>query len=390
MIPTRRRAPRALILGLLLSITLIGSVQADTLGRAFQEWAQPGEPLPLTDDARELSLLFMEWEFLAEWTRASVAGEDPGEIPKLWARLREIRFDDEAEAEGALQRIRRGICLHEDLQLTGPALLVYCDSLVVPRPDEVRHLFSGLLMGHLLTAAGLPACGDEGDPAQQLAGSLGRIPRRNLEQIKEGRDYADHFFAAERVIESQRVSRLGRVREFLARPGQLISLKYGFREPTLHEPVGETEQLDEDHWLYTGGLRVEWEDGRHLVVSDLDVLHMPGQNLYQVIEPSGVWHLVQDDEALETPRGSYELEGEVFIRSENLELRLEDGRYRLDESELRLWFPGGFLETNRLQLLFSFFLVIVIVYLLGNVRRQRHKLAEPIEVRRPRRVKRPD
>jgi len=390
LIRSRRRAARALVLGLLLSISMGASVQADSLGRAFQEWAGPGEPLPLPEDARKLSLQFMEWEFLADWVRATASGEDPGELPKLWARLHGIRVDDVPESEGALQRIRRGICLHEDLKLTGPALLVYCDSLLVPRPDKVRHVYAGLLQGHLLDLFGLPGCGDEGDPSQLLIDNLGRVPRRSLEEIKEGRDYADHFFAAERIIEELRVARLGRVREFLARPGQLISLKYSFHKPSLVEPVDQVEQLDDDHWLYRSGLRVEWGEGHHLDVEGLDVLHTASQHLYQLVDPTGGWSLEQDGEALETPTGRFELDGEVFIRSENLELRLRGGRYRLDESELRLWLPGGFLETNRRELLFSFFLLIVIVYLLGNVRRQRRKLEEPMTVRRPDRARRSD
>jgi hypothetical protein len=369
---------------LLLGLTLIvASAAADTLGDAFSEWARPGDPLTPPTDARELSLQFLEWELLADWVRADVGGEDPGELPGLWARLNRLRDDAGELVGGELQRHQRGLCLFEQLKLEGPALLVYCDSLTVGRHDPVRYLYAGLLTGHLLADAGLPGCGREDSGVSALAGNLGRIPRRNLEQIKEGRDYADHFFAAEHVLEALRAIRLERVREFLSSPGRLISLKYGVNPPRRLQPDDDGERLDADHWLFPAGIVVEWDRGRRLEVHDLAVLHTPGQNLFQVVEPGGMLWLEQDGERLETPSGSFELEEPTSLVGENLRIDLDRGRYRMDEVEIRLWFAGGFLDANRKELFFTILVVAAIVFMLGNIRRQRHKLAEPMKIRRP-------
>ncbi len=369
-----------LFLGMTLSA---GSAAADILGDAFTEWAGPGEALQQPTDARVLSLQFLEWELLADWVRADIHGEDPEDLPRLWARLRILRSADEVDGAGELQRNRRGLCLFEELKLDGPALLVYCDSLTVGRHDAVRYLYAGLLTGHLLARANLPGCGREDGADAALASSLGRIPRHDLEHIKEGRGYAALFFAAERILEEQRTLHLERVREFLTRPGRLVSLKYGINQAQRQEPSDEGERLDADHWLYTGGLIVEWGRGHRFEVRDLEVLHTPAQHLYQVVEPGGLLWLEQGDERLEAPEGRFELEEPTTLVGEHLRIHMEKGRYRLDDVEIRLWLPGGFLDTNRRELFFSLLVLAAIVFMLGNIRRQRRKLAEPLEIRRP-------
>ncbi len=377
----RRFVPVALLgLALVLPLAL---AEADTLDDAFTEWARPGEALSIPTDARELSLQFLEWDLLADWVRADIRGEDPDDLPRLWARLRQLRAAAEEPAVGELQRLERGLCLYEQLGLEGPAILVYCDSLVVGSHDPVRFLYAGLLTGHLLARADLPGCGREDDGATALARDLGRIPRRNLEEIKEGRDYAAHFFAAERILESQRRIRLERVREFLTSPGQLISLKYGVNQPIRLESLGEGTRLDAEHWLFPAGLDVEWDRGHGFVVRDLAVLHTPAQHLLQVIEPDGMLWLEQDGERLETPIGNFDLDEPTSLVGEHLRIHLVGGRYRMDDVEIRLWLAGGFLDTNRREFFFIFIVLAAIVFMLANIRRQRRKLAEPMNIKRP-------
>lgn len=358
---------------------------ADSLDRSFADWAEPGDPLPPVVDARALSLQFLEWGYLADWVRSEIAGSHPGEIPGKWARLCSLRTGDAQSPAWELERRTRGLCLFEDLQLADPALLLFCDSLLTLRREPVNYLFAGLLEARLLSALGLSGCGREGDAASALIASLDGVPHWNLDALKEDRDYAALFFAAERVVEAYRRERLGRVREFLARPGQLISLKYGRHAPKNLSPNAEPEMLDSEHWYYPTGLFVEWEGGHSLDVREAGVLHMPGQHLFQVVEPSGVWRLEADGKYIATPEGSFELDGHTTIHTDHLRIELADGRYQLDAVELRLWLPAGFLATNRRELLFTLFLIVTIVYLLGNVRRQRRKLAEPLTIRRPRR-----
>ncbi len=377
-----RRLIPSVFLGLVLTLSLAVAA-ADTLDDAFTEWARPGEALSIPTDARELSLQFLEWDLLADWVRADIRGEDPDELPKLWARLRKLRAAAGEPAAGELQRLQRGLCLYEQLGLEGPALLVYCDSLVVGSHDPVRFLYAGLLTGHLLAHAELPGCGREDDGTSALIRDLGRIPRRNLESIKEGRDYAAHFFAAERVLESLRRVRLERVREFLTSPGRLISLKYGVNQLRGLEPDNAGERLDAEHWLFPAGLELEWDRGHGFVVRDLAVLHTPSQHLLQVIEPDGTLWLEQDGERLETPVGNFDLKEPTSLVGEHLRIHLEGGRYRMDEVEIRLWLAGGFLDASRREFFFIFIVLAAIVFMLANIRRQRRKLAEPMNFKRP-------
>jgi hypothetical protein len=350
---------------------------------AWSEWAAPGPPLPSPSEARDLALQFLEWDYLADWTSAVVRGESPGDLPGRWARLRELRGVAGAAPAWSLVRRQRGLCLYEQMNLQPPALLVFCDSLKAARYEPVSYLFAGLAEALLLQRAGLPGCGRTGDGADALAAGLPEVPGLSLEALKEGRPFASLYFAAEEWLESRRLGRLERVRQFLGQPGQLISVKSGYRKALLEQAPVPAERLDDDHLLYPEGLHVDWGQGRELNVRALPVLVMPSQHLYQVVEPDSRWRLVSDGRTLEPQAGRFELDGEYLVESAHVTLHLNGGRYRLEGSELRLWLPGNFFEANRNGLLLTGLLLLATLYLLANVRRQRRRLSEPLSPRRP-------
>ena len=135
---------------------------------SWADWAAPGPPLPAPDSARDLALQFLEWDYLADWTAATVRGESPGELPGRWARLRELRGVAGREPSWSLERRQRGLCLYEQLELEPPALLVFCDSLKAGRYAPSSLLFAGMAEGFLLQRAGLPGCGRADDGADAI------------------------------------------------------------------------------------------------------------------------------------------------------------------------------------------------------------------------------
>lgn len=383
------RSPRRPLAALaLLALAALAALDAPGAAAApevesWSDWAAPGTPLPPPDSARDLALQFLEWDYLADWTAAAVRGESPGELPGRWARLRELRGVAGKAPPWSLERRRRGLCLYEQLGLEAPALLVFCDSLEAGNYRPSSYLFAGMAEALLLERAGLPGCGRADDGADALAAGLASIPALGLEALKEGRPFASLYFAAEDVLEAGRRSRLERVRRFLAQPGQLISVKSGNHRALLERAPAPAESLDAEHLLYPEGLHVDWGEGRELNVRALPVLVTPAQHLYQVVEPDGQWTLVSDGQTLEPQLGRYALDGQVRVESEHVTLRMKGGRYRLEGGELRFWLPGNFFASNRNGLLLAGLLLVVIVYLLGNVRRQRLRLAEPTARRRP-------
>lgn len=378
-----RWLPRTLALLALVAWGAVVVPRAAADVASWADWAAPGPPLPAPDSARDLALQFLEWDYLADWTAATVRGESAGELPGRWARLRELRGVAGREPSWSLERRQRGLCLYEQLELEPPALLVFCDSLKTGRYAPSSLLFAGMAEGFLLQRAGLPGCGRADDGADALAASLPQIPSLDLEGLKEGRPFAALFFAAEAVLETGRLSRLERVRRFLQQPGQLISVKSGNHRPVLEQAPAPAESLDAEHRLYAQGLHVDWDNGRELNVRALPVLVTPAQHLYQVVEPDGQWTLLSDGRPLEPQVGRYAVDGELRVESAHVTLRMNGGRYRLEGGELRVWLPGNFLASNRNGLLLTALMLVIIIYLLGSVRRQRRRLAEPTTRRRP-------
>jgi len=352
-------------------------------GGALADWAAPGDGVAAPASARDLALRFLEWEYLARWAEAAAGGGAPGEAPRRWAAARHLRLDGDAAPAWDRERRERGVCLHERLGLTALELPTLADSLRAGRLGPVQLLAEGLLEGLLLAELGQPGCGAAGDPADRLAAAAGGAGDWSLEQLKEGVDFAGLYFAAERAVSAARRRALGRVEEWLARPGLLISIKYGWHRIRALEAVAPPERLGEEHWLYPAGLRVEWDGGRRLEAAGVSVLHHPAQNLFQIIEAGGEPRVHRGGEVLAASIGEYRLDGEYRFATEHLDVLMAGGRYRRTDEELRLWLPGGFLDANRGGLLAAALLAVVSAFLIIRGRRRLRELRQPVE--RPRR-----
>ncbi|MBN2172011.1 MAG: hypothetical protein JW819_11900 [Candidatus Krumholzibacteriota bacterium] len=354
------------------------------LGDILVDWAAPGEAVAPPASARNLALRFLEWEYLARWAEAAAGGEAAGEAPRRWAAARRLRLEeDEAVPAWDRERRERGVCLHERLGLAALDLPACTDSLRAGRLGPVQLLLEGILEGMLLAELGRPGCGAAGDPAARLAEAVGGAGGWSLEELKEGVDFAGLYFAAERAVTAARRQALGRVEAWLARPGLLVSVKYGWHRIRTLEADAPAERLGEEHWLYPAGLRVEWDGGRRLAASGISMLHHPAQNLFQAIEPEGEPRVHHGGEVLAASLGEYRLRGEYRIETEHLSLWMDGGRYRRNDEELRLWLPGGFLSANRGGLLAAAVLAAVSAFLLVRGRRRLRELRRPVE--RPRR-----
>ncbi len=351
--------------------------------RDLAAWAAGGVELLDPEDPTQLALRLLEWDYLAEWTRDALAGRPAGEGPGRWARMRELRDTGDAPPAGEVIRRRRGACLFEDLAPTNAELLAICDSLTSGRYGPVPCLAEGILAEWHLSALGASACGDPGDPVLLLARALGETPGLSLIELKRGADFPALYFAAEREVERWQRRRLAEVQNFLAQPGRLISVKYGFWKILDLEFPTAADRPDSEHWLYPEGLVVDWGEGRRFEVRDLPVLHTPEQNLLQVVEPDKALTLQHEDEILKPQFGEYELHGSYRVETAHVRLDVSGGRYRYDGSELRFWWPSNFFSANRRGFLFALLVLLVTGYLLVQNQRKKRELARPIERYRP-------
>ena len=348
-------------------------------------WAAQGEELPAPDDSRELARRYLEWDYLVDWTRAELRGQENDEAALRWARLRRMRLGEAGPPTWELVRLQRGLCVYEHVHPGEGELAAFCDSLLAFHQRPEAYILEGLLLARLLTARHLPACGSDGDPGARLSANLPRIPSLDLEELKQGRDFAAMFFAAENEIEARRVSKLARVQEFLERPGVLISLKYGFHKiEELSSPV-EPERLGEKHLLYPEGLSMNWGKGRLYSVSGLPVLHNTEQHLLQIKEGHSLLSFVKGEQSISPEIGEYELRGAYVLETEHLRIDINGGRYRRDENELRIWWPDSFFASNKSGLLMALLILVVTMILLANIQRQKRELARPVQIRRPKR-----
>jgi hypothetical protein len=343
-----------------------------------------GIPLPLTLESRPLSLSFLERRFLAEWVRVDLAGKDCTEISGKWGALHRERLGDELAPDWDLTRRNRGVCLYDQRRPGAGSLLAFCDSLDNDRLDVTSLIREGVCQGYLLERAGRETCGGEGDPAERLLASLGKVPRRSLRQLKEGMEYAAIFFAAERQVEQFRLQRQERVLEFLEQPGQLVSLKYGFYQIESLEPHTEPQRVDDEYVIYPAGLHVEWDNERSLDVKDLAVLHNTTQHLFQIKEHMPGIILDQGDEEFFPQFGEFMLEGKYQLSSAHIKMVINRGRYRRTDDELRIWWPDSFLSANRNGFLMAAVILIASLLLIFSAQRKRRELAKPIKVKRPR------
>ncbi|MCP4548297.1 MAG: hypothetical protein GY835_17690 [bacterium] len=366
---------------ILLTSILISSAQAESAD-LLSDWAAVGDEIPSPEDSRPLSTLFMEWGYLSDWVRSELRGTDTAELPGRWARLHDLRHEDDPLPVWRRQRVRRGVCLFERLAPSPAELESFCDSLLTHRFNPEAVVIEGILIGFLLQERALPGCGEDGDPARHLSGALGPIPGRNLVELKEGQDYAQLFFDAELDIERHRLKQLERVREFLAEPGLLISLKYGYHKIRDLESAVAPERVDEKHWIYPAGVTIDWGSGRRYEVTDLAVLHNPTQHLFQIKESRPRIRLMHNDERISSEFGEYELSGSYVLETDHLTMVIDGGRYRRDDDELRIWWPGSFFASNKSGLLMALLILIVIMILLANIQRQKRALARPIKIRR--------
>ncbi len=351
---------------------------------SLAERALPGEQLVGPSDPTALSQRFLEWHYLGEWVRSRLLGGDSEHHAQRWSRLVDMRAGFESPAAGELERRRRGQCVFEELDPTGPELLTLCDSLNAGRYRPSAILVEGMLQAYLLRLSGLPGCGVPGDPTERLQRTVEERPTFGLEELKEGVDFPAFFFAAEREVEKLNRNRLEPVRQMLEQDGLLITLRYGFlRQFELNSPV-PPNRIDEGKVIYPDGLDVDWGKGRRLSVRGLSVLHSTEQNLFQVVEPGIELKITREGESFGAEFGEFSLDGAYLFETRNVSIDIVGGRYRRDGRELRLWLPNSVLSANRNSFLYSLLILLVTGYLLLAGRRKRRELQASMKVRRPR------
>ena len=368
---------------LLLALSATGAGAQS--GASLVERSLAGDPLPEQTDATALSQRFLEWSYLGAWARSRLTAGDSEEPSLRWARLRMLRVAGAADDEAEGQRRSRGLCVLEEIDPAGPYLLALCDSLAAGRYGPTTLLIEGMLQGYLLRSYGRPGCGASGDPAGRLAALLPDPPRLGLEALKSGMDFPSLYFAAEREIARMGRERMAPVRDFLSQSGLLITLRYGFRRRfDLSSPL-PPRKVDAEHFLYPGGLTVDWGDGRRLHARDVGVLHSSGEHQFRLVEPGGELRLERDGEKFGAEFGEFSLDGEYRFVTDHISIDASSGRYRREGNELELWWPSSILDANRGGFLFSILIIAVTAYLLLLGRRRRHELqSAPPAGRRPR------
>lgn len=327
--------------------------------------------LAAPDGVNSLARIFLSWHYLVEWTQAGGDTAAAEEASTRWCASRTLLLEDEE----FVPLLRSGACLYEGQKDERPPLAELCDSLTAGRWSPAFHLAEGFLIAALLEREGRSVCGEEVDPAALLS-SLVSKRSWSFEDLKDDADFSSLYFAAQRETQRLETARHAALAAFLDRPGLLVTLQYGKRRLVEKVSSSPPNVLAEGHLLYANGLAFSWSDAVSISVRDLPVLHSPAEGLVRFVAEDGEFKMLRDGEEVASEWGQFRLDGSFVFLFAKARIRMEGGRYDLQDSELKLRLPDRFWADNRRGFLMSAVIAVVTIYLLADARRKRRALRE--------------
>ena len=162
-----------------------------------------------------------------------------------------------------------------------------------------------------------------------------------------------------------------------------ITLRYKRLPMISLEAVGGTEVQGPATYLFPEGLSVEWSEGPAMEVVGRSVFHDTELGYFRTTLPADSLRFFRDEEELSLLEGNFNLDGRFRMEAPGFLFSTPGGRYTREGDEILItlispfWVRGGsgFLLTG----LIGIFTLILVL----NSRRLRRKLAEPIELKRP-------
>jgi len=150
------------------------------------------------------------------------------------------------------------------------------------------------------------------------------------------------------------------------------------------EAEGAAEVLGPSSYRFPGGLSVEWKEGATLEVSGREVFHDTELGYFSLEMPADSLSLSRGEESLELLEGSFKLDGGLAIEGPGLRFATPGGRYTREGGEVAVILRAPFWIRGGKGFLMAAFIGVFTLILVLSGRRMRRKLAEPIELKRPR------
>ena len=172
----------------------------------------------------------------------------------------------------------------------------------------------------------------------------------------------------------------------LAAPAEELELVLRYQRLPLIalEAKGAAEVLGPSSYRFPEGLSVEWKEGATLRVSGREVFHETELGYFSLKLPADSLALSRGEERLELLEGSFKLDGGLVMEGPGLSFSTPGGRYTREGDQVVIILRAPFWIRGGKGFLMAAFIGVFTLILVLSGRRMRRKLAEPIELKRPR------